>query len=405
MNPSTNKNKKNIIRVVVVAGIVLAIGYIEVNKPVNTAPSGANTSLAVAPASSTDSVSSAMRIAAKAKKYTTGKELAGIQGYINSPAILANGAASTTAPFNLSDLVGKKVILIDFWTYSCINCLRTTPYLTAWDQKYKDAGLVIVGVHTPEFDFEKDYSNVAAAVQRLGIQYPVVLDSNQGTWNAYHNMYWPHEFLIDIDGFVVHDHIGEGGYAETEQAIQTALKERAQVLGVTTTVNSGITAPTDAVSMNPSKVQSPETYFGAARNEYLGNGRFGLNGAQTLTLPASPSPNTLYLGGTWKFSDQYAENSNPGASILFNYNAKNVYFVAAATSSSSRQANSVRVKVFIDGQMISKRQAGTDVGVDGSVLIQSNRLYNLVKDVDYAAHTLRLEIEDAGLDAFTFTFG
>ena len=145
-------------------------------------------------------------LAAKAKQYPKAKEFITPSGFINTPA------------FKLSDIVGKKVVLIDFWTYSCINCQRTIPYLNAWYNKYKDYGLVIVGVHTPEFDFEKDQSNVAAAVQKAGITYPVVMDNDQGTWNAYGNQYWPREYLIDIDGYVVHDHIGEGGYAEIGRA-------------------------------------------------------------------------------------------------------------------------------------------------------------------------------------------
>jgi thiol-disulfide isomerase/thioredoxin len=157
--------------------------------------------------------------------------------------------------------------LLDFWTYSCINCQRTIPYLNAWYAKYKDAGLEIIGVHTPEFDFEKKYENVAAAVRKFGIQYPVVMDSNNRTWNAYGNMYWPEHYLIDINGLVVDRHIGEGGYAETEAKIQQLLTERKDAL------NDSVAIPTGTVDITSTiQANSPETYFGATRNEYLTNG-------------------------------------------------------------------------------------------------------------------------------------
>ncbi len=137
------------------------------------------------------------------------------------------GFINVSSTFKLSSLIGKHVVLLEFWTYSCINCVHTLPYITSWYQKYKDQGLVVVGVHTPEFAFEKDINNVQAAVQKYGIQYPVVLDNNMSTWNAYGNLYWPHEYLIDIAGYIVYDHIGEGAYDETEAVIQKLLQERA----------------------------------------------------------------------------------------------------------------------------------------------------------------------------------
>jgi thiol-disulfide isomerase/thioredoxin len=413
-----NKNKNRALGVVIVI-IIGTIWYIEAGKPATSSSAAieltstvpglsAASSTAGVSGSSTPAtaVSTAARVAAKSKKYSPGKELADIQDYINSPTILADGMASTTAPFKLADFVGKKVILIDFWTYSCINCLRTIPYLNAWYQKYKDEGLVIVGVHTPEFDFEKNYANVAAAVQRLGIQYPVALDSDMGTWNAYNNIYWPAEYLIDIDGFVVHNSIGEGDYAATEEAIQAALKERDQVLGLPDTVSTGIVDPATAISMDPNGVQSPETYFGSARNEYLGNGNQGMAGMQTLNLPTSPMPNTLYLGGIWNFTDQYAENTGTSADIVFNYSAKNVYIVAAAGATNlAASKNGVKLKILIDGQPISAAQAGTDVAADGTVTITGNRLYSIVNGTDYGTHVLHIQVEGPGLDAYTFTFG
>ena len=211
---------KNIVRVVVVVAIVVAILYFQSQNQSKPNPNASNVAVSVAKTTTDRS----QIIAEKAAEYSRAKELVNPTGFINTP------------PFKLSDLAGQKVILIDFWTYSCINCIRTIPYLNAWYAKYKDLGLSIVGVHTPEFDFEKDLNNVTKAVQSFGIKYPVVLDSDYGTWDAYSNLYLPNEFLIDIDGFIVHQHTGEGNYDDTEHAIQAALKERAQVLGINETI-------------------------------------------------------------------------------------------------------------------------------------------------------------------------
>jgi thiol-disulfide isomerase/thioredoxin len=367
-----NNKYKNFILIVVLIGIVAAIVVISAKKPVHIDSSTAPdvTSSVAVPADT----GRAAVLANKAQQYSKAKELADPSGFIN------------TAPFKLSDLVGKKVILVDFWTYSCINCQRTIPYLNAWYQKYKDAGLVIVGVHTPEFDFEKDQSNVAAAVQKAGIQYPVVMDNNMGTWNAYGNQYWPHEYLIDIDGYVVHDHIGEGGYAETEQAIQNALQERNTVLGISTPIPTGTVDPSNAVALNDAGVQSPETYFGAERNEYLGSGVQGKILTQTLTIPTATQPNMLYLDGTWNFQYQYAESISPVTHITYQYDAKHVYMVASAKTP-------VTLKVSVDGNLYR------------TVTVQADQLYDLVDEPDYGAHTLQIEVDGSGLDAYTFTFG
>jgi thiol-disulfide isomerase/thioredoxin len=307
------------------------------------------------------------------------------------------GFINVSSTFKLASLIGNKVVLLDFWTYSCINCVRTIPYLNAWYQKYQSQGLVIVGIHTPEFDFEKNITNVQAAVKQYGIQYPVVLDSNQGTWNAYNNLYWPHEYLIDMAGYIVHDHVGEGDYAATEAEIQKLLQQRATVLGT-----NPATIPTGTVSVtssNLNEINSPETYFGAARNSLLANGTSLTNGNQTLMLPANINGNALYLGGTWDFEDQYATNISSGAQIKYEYDAKNVYIVAAGTSAG------VTMDVMQDGKPITDANAGSDVH-NGKVIITGNKLYNLVSNSDGGGeHILQLTVEQPGLQAFTFTFG
>lgn len=313
------------------------------------------------------------------------------------------GFINVSSTFTLRSLIGKKVILVDFWTYSCINCIRTIPYLNAWYQKYESSGLVIVGIHTPEFDFEKVYNNVSTAVMEYGIKYPVVMDSNYGTWNAYNNLYWPNEYLIDIAGYIVHNHVGEGDYAASEAAIQAALQQRATALGL-----DPATVPTGTVSVEPSNltgINSPETYFGADRNQYLGNGTMMTNGVQTLTTPAVANiqPNTLYLGGTWDFEDQYATNNNAGATVTYEYDASKVYIVASAGTNAPGGA--VTMQVMQDGQPIQAADAGSDVH-NGVVTITGSRIYNLINNSDGAGvHTLELIVNSQGLQAFTFTFG
>lgn len=326
-------------------------------------------------------------------QYTAAPEITDPSGWIN------------TQPFTLASLIGQKVVLVDFWTYSCINCIRTIPYVNAWYAKYKNAGLVIVGVHAPEFQFEHNLSNVQAAVKQLGIQYPVVLDNDMGTWDAYQNLYWPAEYLINVDGFIVHNSIGEGNYNETETAIQQALIQRDEALGIpTSTVPTGFVTPSDTIAINYNDVQSPETYFGADRNSYLANGPAMTNGTYALVAPTSTSAdaiqvNSLYLGGMWDFEDQYATNKNADATVLYKYDSKNVYMVAASAGVP------VTAQVLVDGQPITAAMAGSDVSPQGTVTIQANRLYNLIQSATYGEHTLELIIQNPGLEAYTFTFG
>lgn len=310
----------------------------------------------------------------KQSKYREVPELSSIDGYINT-----NGT-----PITLAELKGK-VVLLDIWTYSCINCQRTLPYINNWYAKYKDQGLVVVGLHTPEFAFEKVQSNVEQAVEKFGIKYPVVLDNDYSTWNALGNQFWPRKYLIDIDGYIVYDHIGEGAYEETERAIQNALKERAARMGIQDTVSTTTTKPGDVVIVDTSKVKSPETYFGSARNQYLANGIAGRAGEQTLTIPATFASNKLYLGGTWNMTPEYAENKSVG-SIVFSYEARNVYITAGS-------AEGVEVEIYQDDILVKK------------VTIKDETLYQLIQDADYGKHTLKIVIPKPGLQAFTFTFG
>jgi thiol-disulfide isomerase/thioredoxin len=321
--------------------------------------------------------------AEKAQKYEYAKEIVKPSGFINGDNI------------TIGSLIGKKVLLVDFWTYSCINCVRTIPYVNMWYDKYHDQGLEIIGVHTPEFQFEHNIDNVREAVKKFGIKYPVVLDNDYATWSSYNNQYWPADYLIDIDGFIVDKRFGEGNYDVTEQKIQDLLRERADALGTNVTFANVTATPGGVVAVDFSRVGSPETYFGSRRNQYLGNGLALSPGSQTLSPPATVQPNTLYLTGTWNFSTEYAEPTGNG-SITYEFNAKNVYFVASAS-------DPVPVKVLLDGIPITGN-SGTDVS--GSVLtVKDERLYSVVQGSDYGVHTLELDVTRPGLRAYTFTFG
>jgi len=323
----------------------------------------------------------------KATQYQKAPELAGIDGYINT----IDGQ-----PITLASLKGK-VVLIDFWTYSCINCLRTLPYLNAWYEKYKNQGLVIIGVHTPEFAFEHVTQNVKDAVVRLGITYPVVQDNEYATWNAFGNEFWPNEYLVDIDGYIVHDHAGEGEYDVTEKAIQQALAERASRMGTTTSVLSDSTVTVPEADL--SGINSPETYFGYNRNQYFANGTYGQSGTHTYTMPTGPTliPNYFYLSGTWDIEAEYAQNTTAG-SIEYNYNSHDIYFVASAD-------NPVTIEVLRDGKPVGNF-AGADVDPKTSTaVIKENRLYKLIHDTNTGSHTIEIRVLNAGLKAYTFTFG
>ncbi len=271
------------------------------------------------------------------------------------------------------------------------------PYLNAWYDKYNNQGLQIISIHSPEFDFEKNQQNVADAVKQYGIKYPVVLDNNYGTWNAYQNRYWPHKYLIDIDGFVVYDHIGEGSYEETERKIQELLKERQTALGTQEKISTDIARPNNTETVDDTLPQTPETYFGAARNVQLGNGPRGQVGSQTFGPPPSLSNDIFYLLGTWNIQPEYAE-SGKNAGLTMKYRAGKVFLVAGA-------AHPVTVRVLRDGKPLGDER-GRDVAPDSTVTIQENRLYRLIEDPSgYGEHTITLEIEQTGLQIYTFTFG
>lgn len=326
-----------------------------------------------------------MRIAQKEQRYQRAPEIVHPSGFVNT------GGKSLT----IGEFKGKKVVLLDIWTYSCINCQRTLPYIKAWDDKYRDQGLQIIGIHTPEFAFEHVQSNVEDAIKKFGLKYPTVLDNEYGTWNVFGNSYWPRKYLVDIDGYIVYDHAGEGNYDVTEKAIQDALAERAIVLGDAKPDMSNVASTMPEPDL--SGINSPETYFGATRDEYFGNGTFGLTGEHSFTLPGTFSLNTFYFAGTWNTAPEYAETKGP-AKIVYKYNSKDVYLVASADSP-------VKITVFRDGKPIGNF-GGADIDAKTSTgTIKENRLYKIAHDSEPGEHLLEIDIQGAGLKAYTFTFG
>lgn len=304
-----------------------------------------------------------------------------------APEIIPGGQWFNSQPLTLDELKGK-VVLLDFMTYSCINCIRTFPSLNTWYEKYKDDGLVIIGVHTPEFEFEKNPENVREALADFGIKFPVVQDNNFATWRAYKNNYWPHKFLIDHNGYVVYDHIGEGAYDETEQVIRMLLADRAQDVS-TGPVQDDMS---DFSNIERTEARSPEIYFGAGRNLHLGNGQPLAEGIFDFSAPKDIKPNTLYLVGKWEISREFARNLSTDAKVIFQYDARKVFMVAGSQES-------------VDLDVLSGKSLGDGAVFQKAVKVDKETIYNLIEHKNRQQNILQIMIKDPGLEIFTFTFG
>ena len=310
--------------------------------------------------------------------YGLAPEFTGIARWLN-----------TDTPLTLENLRGK-VVLVDFWTYSCINCIRTLPYLVNWHEKYKDQGLVIVGMHTPEFEFEKKTSNVLDAMKRHKIEYPVAQDNNYATWQAYNNRYWPAHYLIDAEGNIRQYHFGEGAYAETEMAIQELLKEAGQK------VTAGI-SNVEAEKLGGQK--TPETYLGSDRMERFVSPEKVTGEAQVFTTPESLRKHEFAYSGTWTVMPERALASKDAA-LTLHFEGEKVFLVMAPPDSGLAGT----VRVFLDGKPVENDAFGKDV-VNGTVTVDEDRLYELLDLKGLSGeHTLRLEFETPGIAAYAFTF-
>jgi thiol-disulfide isomerase/thioredoxin len=312
----------------------------------------------------------------------------GLEDYGEAPDFVGNERWFNSGPLTLAGLRGR-VVLVDFWTYTCINCLRTLPHLEAWDRAYRKDGLTIVGVHSPEFTFERDAGNVAAAIRREGIRYPVAQDNKLATWDAYGNQYWPAEYLIDARGHVRHVQFGEGDYDKTEAAIRTLLRDAGAA-------RLGGDARPDR-TFDPATRATPETYLGLARAEaYVVPPTPGT----TTYVPAAPDrvpANRFSLGGTWTLSQESAR-AGAGSTLSGRVTGKDVYLVL-----SPPKGGHGSVQVLLDGHQIAASAAGGDVH-DGRVGVDRQRLYHLVSRPAAETHVLTLRFSP-GAAGYAFTFG
>jgi len=302
-------------------------------------------------------------------------EITGINNWLNSEAL------------TLADLRGK-VVIVDFWTYSCINCVRTLPYLTDWHDKYAEDGLVILGVHTPEFEFEKDTKNVADALDRFGIEYPVAQDNDYKTWRAYSNRYWPAKYIVDADGNLRYYHFGEGEYEETELVIQKLLAE----IGVDSSENL-----TEKIDKNYSTDQTPETYLGYGRQVAFASPENAASQASsTYSIPEELALHKFALEGDWTINREHIRADASGVELKLHFFAKDVYLVM-----DSDQPLQVRIDLL--SPAVENRSP--DLDASSAVTVDEARLYHLVSLDEAREGEVVLTFESAGIEAFAFTFG
>jgi thiol-disulfide isomerase/thioredoxin len=301
-----------------------------------------------------------------------------------------------------------KVVLVDFWEYTCINCIRTFPYLKAWHQKYKDKGLVIIGVHTPEFEFAKREVNVAKAAKDFGLEYPIVVDSDQKIWKAYGNRFWPAKYLFDAQGFIADWHFGEGGYEKTEAKIQKLLKD----------ANPKIELPpiTSAIrgTDKPGAVcypVTPELYMGYERGHFEGTlaNREGYHAGKVVTYkdPGRWEDGYVYVNGQWKNSPEalisVRSSPHPRDYIAIKYHALEVNAVLRP-----ELGKPVKIWVYHDGKPVSKQDRGSDIQYDSLgrsfMSLDEPRMYHIIKNAKFNQRTLKLATADPGMGIYTFTF-
>jgi cytochrome c biogenesis protein CcdA/thiol-disulfide isomerase/thioredoxin len=313
--------------------------------------------------------------------------LAGAVEWLNTPPLTPEGLRG-------------KVVLVDFWTYSCINCLRTLPYVRAWAAKYKDHGLVVIGVHTPEFAFEKNLDNVRRAVKDLGITYPVAVDNNYAIWGAFYNNYWPADYFVDARGQIRAHEFGEGNYDKSEHLIQTLLTEAGipnVPTGVVAVNGKGVEAAAD-----DQQIKSPETYVGYTRAANFANtGVLRKDQANTYAVPSTLQLNQWGLGGVWTIEGEKAILDSVPGRIVFHFHARDLHLVLGPTA----DGKPVRFRVLLDGKAPGNDH-GVDIDAAGAGTVSSQRLYQLIRQTGPVQdRTFTIELLDTGVQAFSFTFG
>ena len=314
-------------------------------------------------------------------------ELTGATGWLNSK------------PLTRASLRGK-VVVFDFWTYSCINCLRAIPYVNAWYKHYKDSGLVIIGVHSPEFAFEKDTENVRKAVEKFGISYPVALDSNMALWKAFNNRFWPAHYFVDAQGNIRGHHFGEGKYARSERTIRKLLEEAgAKNLPdpLDDAAGQGVSAAADLAN-----VASPETYLGFERAEnFKSPGSFTRNAGKTYEIPAQLALNQWALGGRWKVVGEKSTLEAAPGRVVFRFRARDLHLVLGP----GPERKPVRFRVLLDGKPPTADH-GMDIDAQGAGTVREQRLYQLIRQKGAVEeHEFTIEFLDPHVEAYSFTFG
>lgn len=343
--------------------ILLAVGFIA---------SGVDAQSLFAKSESATSSSNSGLQDALAMPYAA-PEFTGIETWLNSK------------PLTMESLKGR-VVLIDFWTYSCINCVRTLPYITKWDRQYRDKGLVIIGVHAPEFEFEKDVNNIRNALSVHNIEYPVAVDNKLDTWTAFKNRYWPAHYLIDQQGRVVYTHFGEGNYAETENNIR-------YLLGLGNKVNNEPEKPVFSAN------QTSETYLGSARaSNFSSHEKLMPGQTQSFTLPKFLLSDHWALSGNWQVEDERITSKDAGATLRLNFTAGKVFLVLGTNSKKP-----VVASLMLNGEPLTTN-AGKDVK-DGKLVVDKHTLYELVNQSSPSNGILEITADAPGLEAYAFTFG
>jgi thiol-disulfide isomerase/thioredoxin len=313
--------------------------------------------------------------------------LSGATTWLNSPPLSAAGLRG-------------KVVLVDFWTYTCINWLRTLPYVRAWAEKYREHGVVVIGVHTPEFPFEHDLENVRRAVQDMRVSYPIAIDNDYAIWDAFNNHYWPALYLVDAQGRIRAHHFGEGAYEQSEMMLQHVLAE-AGTGGIAPELVS-VDAQGVEAAADWSDLRSPENYLGDARTEnFASPGGAVVGQRHVYTAPARFSLNQWALAGEWTVGEQAVALHTANGRIAYRFHARDLHLVMGPAA----RGTSVRFRVFLDG-LPPGEAFGSDVDEQGNGTVTEQRLYQLIRQPGpIADRHFEIEFLDAGVEAFAFTFG